>query len=74
MDKIGLEVLKLVQENLGIVITVLVGVIAFLGWYIHKTYMRMLDGKDKEIDRLYEDNQRLQKILIPDLKKMEKKK
>lgn len=73
MDKIGTEALKLLQENLGTVIAVLICIIGFMAWYIHKTYMRLLDGKDKEINRLYDDNQRLQRALIPELKKERKK-
>jgi len=74
MEKVGLEALKLIQENLGIVITALLCVIAFMGWYIHKTYMKLIEGKDREIDRLYEDNQRLQNVLIPGLKELRREK
>lgn len=73
MDKIASEALKLLQENLGTVLAVLIGIIAFMAWYIHKTYLRLLEGKESEINRLYADNQRLQGVLIPELKKEKRK-
>lgn len=74
LPEILLDIFKNVQQHLGTTIAFLIFVIGFMAWYILKQHSKALEAKDKEIDRLNENCQRMQEVLIPGLKKIKRSK
>ncbi len=50
--------------DLPVASVVLILALAFL-FYMHKMYQRQLDDRQKELDRLAEDNREYQKMFVP---------